>query len=127
MIRTMLAVTAVAVLTTTSPAAAVTPRPARTNLTLSYMADAGYAAAVVLSCGPVGGVHPKGEKACAVLKKVAGRPGRLRAAPGVMCTMEYAPITAEISGTWKGRNVDWSRKFGNSCDLARTTGVLFAF
>ena len=44
-----------------------------------------------------------------------------------MCTMEYAPITAEITGKWKGKKVDWSRKFGNTCDLTRTTGVLFAF
>jgi hypothetical protein len=127
MIRMMLAATAVAVLTTAGPAAAATSRPARTDLTLTYMADAGYAAAVVLSCNPVGGVHPKGRKACALLKKVGGRPDRLRAAATAMCTLEYAPITAEISGTWKGRAVDWSQKFSNRCDLARTTGVLFAF
>ena len=125
MIRMMLAAAAAAVLTTASPAAAVTP--AKTKLTLIYMADAGYAAAVVLRCGPVGGAHPAGKKACATLKKVGGRPERLKAPPDAMCTMEYAPITAQITGTWKGKTVNWSRKFGNTCDLARTTGVLFQF
>jgi hypothetical protein len=124
MIRMMLAATAVAVLTTTSPAAAASPR---TELTLSYQSEAGFAAAVRLSCRPVGGGHPKGKKACAALRKVGGKPARLRAAPDAMCTLEYAPITAEITGTWKGRKVDWSKTFGNRCDLTRTTGVLFAF
>jgi len=119
MIHMMLAV----VLATASPAAAAP----RTNLQLIYMADAGYAATVKLRCGPAGGVHPKRKQACATLKKVGGRPDRLKAPPDAMCTMEYAPITAEITGTWKGRKVNWSKKFGNTCDMTRTTGVLFAF
>ena len=123
MIRMMLAATAVAVLTTASPAAAAP----RTNLQLMYMADAGYAAAIVLRCGPVGGAHPKGKEACATLKKVGGKPDRLKAPLNVMCTMEYAPITAEITGKWKGEKVDWSRKFSNRCQLTATTGVLFVF
>lgn len=127
MIRMMLAATAVAVLTVSSPATAATAPPVKTKLQLLYMADAGYAAAVVLSCNPARGAHPKRKKACAALARVAGRPDRLRAAPGAICTMEYAPITAEITGTWKGRKMAWSRKFGNPCELARTTGVIFAF
>ena len=125
MIRMMLAATAAAVLTATGPAAAAAP--AKTKLTLIFMADAGYAAAVVLRCGPVGGAHPAGKKACATLKKVGGRPERLKAPPDAMCTMEYAPITAQITGTWQGKKVNWSRKFGNTCDMRRTTGVLFTF
>ncbi len=131
MIRTMLAASSIAVLGLASPAAAAAtgpgaaPRPT-TDLVLSYTADAGYAAAVTLTCDPAGGAHPKPVKACATLKKVAGDPGRLKPAPA-MCTMEYAPITAEITGTFKGRTVHWSKTFGNPCDLARATGVLFAF
>lgn len=129
MIRVMLAAAAAAVLATAGPAAAAAPAmaPPKTKLTLLYMADAGYAAAVVLRCSPAGGAHPKAQKACATLKRVGGNPGRLKAPPDVMCTMESAPITAEITGRWKGKKVDWSRKFGNKCDLTRTTGVLFQF
>jgi hypothetical protein len=129
MIRTMLAATTLALLATTGPAAAVATGPgakARTKLTVSYTADAGFASAVVLSCDPVAGAHPAGAQACAVLKKVDGRPAKLRPAPA-MCTLEYAPITARITGTWKGSTVKWSKKFGNRCDLTRTTGALFSF
>jgi len=44
-----------------------------------------------------------------------------------MCTLEYAPITAEAKGTWKGKKVAWSTKFSNTCDMRRATGVLFTF
>ncbi len=125
---TTAAITAVA-LGTTGPAAAMGPGVAakpKTDLVLSYMADAGYAAAVVLTCDPAGGVHPKAAKACATLNKVGGNPGRLKPAP-VMCTLEYAPVTAQFKGTWKGAKVNWTKTYPNSCDLARSTGVLFAF
>ncbi len=131
MIRTMLAASSIAVLGLAGPAAATatgpaaTPRPA-TDLVLSYAAEEGYAAAVTLTCDPAGGAHPKPAKACAALKKVSGDPARLK--PGkTMCTLEYAPITAEITGTWKGRTVHWKKTYANRCDLTRATGVLFAF
>jgi hypothetical protein len=106
------------------PAVAARPKP--TELTLSYMADAGYAAAVKLVCHPPGGAHPKPARACNELKKVGGRPSRLKPAR-TLCTMIYAPITAQIKGTWKGRPVNWSRRYGNSCEMIRATGVLFTF
>src|SRR5689334_11392867 len=61
--------------------------PARkTELTLSYMAEAGYARAVVLTCNPPGGGHPKPVKACNTLSKVGGRPTGLKPAR-TMCMM----------------------------------------
>ncbi len=130
MIRTMLAATSIAVLGLTGPASAAATGPARpaatTNLTLAYMAEAGYAAAVSLTCEPSGGAHPRPGRACAKLAKVSGDPARLKPVK-TMCTMEYAPITAQITGTWRGRTVNWSATFGNRCDLTRHTGVLFAF
>ncbi|MEU8614930.1 SSI family serine proteinase inhibitor [Actinoplanes sp. NPDC048791] len=93
---------------------------------MSYLAEAGYAAAVKLRCDPAGGAHPKKVKACRSLAAVGGDPSRLTPAP-MMCTMEYAPVTAQVKGTWRGRPVNWSHKFGNRCDMHRTTGVLTAF
>ncbi|MET8146726.1 SSI family serine proteinase inhibitor [Actinoplanes sp. NPDC049668] len=98
----------------------------KTELTLSYMAFNGYATAVVLRCHPAGGTHPKKAKACRLLTKVDGDPGRLKPA-ATMCTLEYAPVTAQVKGVWQGRPVDWSRKFGNRCEMNRTTRVLMAF
>ncbi len=107
-----------------SPAAAA--RAGRSELRLSYMADSGHAAAVVLRCDPAGGPHPKKGKACQALGKVQGDPARLRA-KNLMCTLEYAPITATVEGTWRGRQVTWSHVFGNGCDLGRTMGAVMAF
>ena len=55
-----------------------------------------------------------------------GKPEKFQRAH-VVCTTEYAPVTAHIEGTWRGREVDWTRTFGNRCDMARTTGVVMAF
>jgi hypothetical protein len=126
MIRRIIAASAVAaaVLGLAGPVDAAKPR--RTELTLSYLADAGYATAVTLRCQPVGGAHPKAAKACNALKKVGGQPDRLTPAR-TMCMMIYAPVTAKIAGTWQSAPVQWSRKYGNTCELSRATGVIFAF
>jgi hypothetical protein len=126
MIRTILASTAAtAVLLGGAAAAAGAVRPG-TDLTLAYLAEAGYATAVTLRCDPPGGGHPKPSAACRTLRAVGGRPARLK--PGrTMCAMIYAPITAQITGRWRGRTVDWSQTYGNSCEMTRATGVLFRF
>lgn len=132
MIHTKLAATAVAValLNQAAPAAAAPPpvsSAAKTELTLAYMADAGYATAVVLKCTPKpAGSHPKAAEACKILQHVGGHPARL--IPGrSMCMMVYAPITAEITGRWQGKKMKWSKKYGNTCEMTRATGVLFTF
>jgi hypothetical protein len=41
--------------------------------------------------------------------------------------MEYAPVTARITGVWHGRKMKWSRTYPNHCEMTRSTGTLFAF
>jgi hypothetical protein len=90
------------------------------------MAEAGYATAVILTCDPSGGPHPNPAQACDTLKRVGGKPSNIR--PGrTMCMMLYAPITAQITGTWKGRRINWSKTYGNACEMNRANGVLFVF
>jgi hypothetical protein len=101
-------------------------RPGNTRLTLSYRAEDGPAAAAKLHCDPAGGSHPAGAAACATLAAAGGDPGRIPAAP-TMCMMIYAPVLAEMSGTWRGKSIDWRHSFGNSCEMQRATGVLFTF
>jgi hypothetical protein len=109
------------------PASPTTAVPLkRTQLTLSYMADAGYAAALKLGCDPATGPHPEKRQACAALSKAGGHPDRIRPAR-TMCYLIYAPIRADVTGTWKGRPVRWSRTYGNKCEMNRATGVLFDF
>jgi hypothetical protein len=126
MIRTIVALTAAtAMLLGGAAAAAGVVRP-RTDLTLVYMAEAGYATAVTLRCDPPGGAHPKPSAACRTLNNVGARPARLKPAR-TMCTMIYAPITAQIAGRWRGKKISWSKTYGNTCEMTRATGVLFRF
>jgi hypothetical protein len=96
------------------------------RLELSYLADAGFADAVTLTCDPDGGGHPHAAAACATLATVAADPGKLVAGDSA-CYLLYQPITARLTGTWHGESVTWSHQYGNSCEMRRATGVLFDF
>jgi Subtilisin inhibitor-like len=97
-----------------------------TRLVLSYRATAGYADAVVLWCDPARGPHPKAARVCATLAAAGGDPDRIRPTR-TMCLLIYAPVTADVHGTWRGRPLAWSRTFANSCEMTRATGPLFRF
>ncbi|WP_212999104.1 SSI family serine proteinase inhibitor [Winogradskya consettensis] len=132
MIRTLV-LSAVLVLGVASPAAAQPAasfaepaRPKQSELEVSYLADEGYAAAVVLRCDPAGGPHPKKGKACKALAKAHGDPDKIKPT-GAMCTMEYSPITATVKGQWHGKKVDWSKTYGNRCEMERATSDLMLF
>jgi hypothetical protein len=96
------------------------------RLTVSYTAEAGYAAAVKLECDPVGGGHPQAVRVCAELDAVAGDPERLPLGTGA-CVALYAPVEAELTGTWHGTTIAWRQRYGNSCEMRRATGGLFDF
>ncbi|MEV0898042.1 SSI family serine proteinase inhibitor [Actinoplanes sp. NPDC049802] len=119
MIRTMIGLAAVCAVGAgaASPASAVVP----SELTLTYQAKA-----VDLTCDPAGGDHPHARQACTVLRGIGGDPKRLKSGDS-FCFLLYAPVTARLKGTWRGRSVTWERTYGNSCEMARATGVLFRF
>jgi hypothetical protein len=137
MIRTVIGVVAAfAAVVIGGPAAATPPGPhrgqvgygqARSELVLEVFSDeAGWGRAVKLFCDPPGGGHPDPAGACAVLEKTRADPAKIR--PAVMlCLLVYAPVTAEITGTWRGATVKWSHSYGNDCEMKRATGVLFKF
>jgi subtilisin inhibitor-like len=118
MIRTVVAAVALALNTA--------PTQAQSHLTLTYQARTGHADAVKLTCNPTGGAHPEAAQACAVLRSTGADPGKIKPAH-VMCMMLYAPVTAQITGTWHGGRLKWSHQYGNSCEMTRATGVLFKF
>lgn len=135
MMRTTLIGLAMAAVLAASPAFATQPDPGYAGgggrgpgaeLTLTYMAEAGFADAVTLECDPPGGGHPKPADACAELTAVAGDPDRIEPGHGA-CMMIFAPITAEVTGDWHGTAVTWRHRYGNSCEMRRALGVLFAF
>ena len=96
------------------------------DLILTYLAEAGFARAVKLECDPAGGGHPQPAEACAELTVAGGDPDKIEPGHGA-CMMIYAPITAEITGNWHGTAIDWRHTYGNSCEMNRALGVLFAF
>jgi hypothetical protein len=130
LVPTTLVLAAATVAATAAPALAATAAPAlaagATRLTLSIVADAGWARAVTLRCSPSSGGHPTAAKACTALKAAGGNPDKLKERH-VTCTLQLEPVTAAVDGTWKGRSVTWSRTFGNSCELSRATARVFRF
>ncbi|MFD0517241.1 SSI family serine proteinase inhibitor [Paractinoplanes durhamensis] len=129
MINTVLALAASAALVAGGAADGPRDHPGgygSSKLTLSYMADSGFADAVKLECDPAGGGHPHPDLACAELALVDGQVDRIEPARNA-CFLIYAPVTAEITGDWRGVPVTWSHKFGNMCEMRRATGALFDF
>ncbi len=79
-----------------------------------------------LHCGPDGGTHPSASTACAQLSQVNGEIGQLETNPGMMCTLEYDPVTATARGTWDGKLVDYHETFPNKCAMWSYTGKVFS-
>ncbi|MGK5684605.1 SSI family serine proteinase inhibitor [Actinoplanes sp. URMC 104] len=103
------------------------PRPgAASAVMLSHATDAGQPMAVKLTCDPPGGGHPRAVQACTLLEQVDADPARIPRKTGA-CILLYKPVTASLTGTWQGRPVSWTHRFGNSCEMRRATGVLFRF
>ena len=101
------------------------PKP-HAVLELSYAAESGPAAEVSLTCGPDDGGHPEPVAACTLLRRAGAHSGKIKP-EHTLCPMIYAPVTARLTGVWRGRKLDWSRVYGNRCELSRATGVLFKF
>lgn len=100
--------------------------PADLRLTLTHpQGDASGARTTTLKCGPAGGTHPAARAACAEL---GARHGAIEQDPaGGVCTMIYAPVVAEATGTYDGRPVSFKKKYGNDCEMHQHTGALFEF
>jgi hypothetical protein len=81
----------------------------------------------LLQCDPPGGTHPDPEWACEVLEEVGGDPADLVPPRGVICTLQYDPVTASATGIWNDRSIRFERTFGNACSLWAETGPVFAF
>ncbi|MDX3379924.1 SSI family serine proteinase inhibitor [Streptomyces niveiscabiei] len=79
----------------------------------------------LLLCNDVPQGHAKAAEACAQLRAARGD---IRAIPpkDVLCTLEYAPVTASARGQWNGRPVQYQHTFGNKCQMAAETGDVFA-
>ncbi|MFE9428204.1 SSI family serine proteinase inhibitor [Kitasatospora sp. NPDC006697] len=124
-IRAALAAAALALLGVPAPAQA-RPAVADSELTLTLTAaDGSPLGRTVLLCHPSGGGHPQAAGACAALDRADGDPDRLAGSPGMLCYQLYAPVTAAATGRWLDREVRWSKRFGNVCELHSKTDPAF--
>lgn len=80
--------------------------------------------AVTLTCAPrPAGTHPAAAAACAELNKADGQFAQLvRGTSDVMCTKEWRPVTVSVAGVWNGKHVNWSKTFGNQCEMKAGLG-----
>ncbi|WP_157246043.1 SSI family serine proteinase inhibitor [Nonomuraea typhae] len=124
-IKTMaLAVLSGALVAGTALPATAELRP-RGTLKISIKTDGGTKT-VRLACDPDGGTHPKPKVACDLLRKVKGKPARLRK-DDVICTKEYMPHKVRVAGTWRGRKIFFMGTFDNACLMKAAGGALYSF
>ncbi|RPE39526.1 subtilisin inhibitor-like [Streptomyces sp. Ag109_O5-1] len=97
------------------------------NLTVTKEGDgrAGGTRGTLLLCDPPQG-HSRAAEACAELAAVGGDITRITPTKGAICSMIYAPVTAQARGEWNGRPIEYRETFSNSCVMAARTGPVFA-
>ncbi|WP_077797890.1 SSI family serine proteinase inhibitor [Streptomyces sp. JHA26] len=126
--RTGLLLTAALLAVGAAPARAAAPtEPAGDWLQVTLTrgdTSSGATRSAVLRCDPPRG-HARAAEACAELAAADGDPGRIPLRD-TYCPMVYAPVTAQAHGQWRGRAVEYSRTFPNTCVMTARTGAVFA-
>lgn len=128
---TVLAASAALVAAGSSPATAVGTRSLYSPSTLVLTIANGdqpepVQRAVMLRCMPVGGDHPAPQEACDALAQADANLAGFTS-NGQFCTREYRPVTVTLRGVWRGKFVDSTATYGNTCGLVSVTGPVFAF
>jgi hypothetical protein len=102
------------------------PRPGPSLLLLSVAPRSGAVSTAVLTCNPVGGLHPNPAAACADITVARGNFAELPGDDDVeVCPDVYQPVVASTFGWWEGRMMWWNRTYGNMCELFAATGPVF--
>ncbi|MER7189673.1 SSI family serine proteinase inhibitor [Streptomyces flaveolus] len=78
----------------------------------------------MLRCDPPRG-HARAAEACAELAAADGDLDRIPL-QDTYCSMIFAPVTAQARGQWRGRAVEYTRTFPNTCVMTAQTGAVFA-
>lgn len=133
---TVLAVAAALTGAGVTPAAAVLPgsggavppaKADRLSVTVTDSTNRAMDGSFTLGCHPSGGNHPDAAAACAALDK-AVREGADPFGPvsrDATCTMVYGgPVTARVTGSWRGRPVDADFSRANGCEISRWNALV---
>ena len=126
--RTGLLLTAALLAFGAAPAtAAAQPEPGNDWLEVTVTrgeASSGTPRRAMLRCDPPRG-HARAAEACAELEAADGDLDRIPLRD-TYCSMVYAPVTAQARGQWRGRAVEYTRTFPNTCVMTARTGAVFA-
>lgn len=127
-LTTLAAATLLALTPSTAAHATTHEHQEQSELTLSWTSlRSGERHVVDLDCDwRPSGSHPTPWHACRELDRADGDPDRIRPDHGP-CTLEYDPVHAVITGTWEGRQVQWSKVFSNQCLMERATSNVMRF
>jgi len=107
--------------------AAAQPEPGNDWLEVTVTrgdASSGTPHRAMLRCDPPRG-HARAAEACAELEAADGDLDRIPLRD-TYCSMIYAPVTAQARGQWRGRAVEYTRTFPNTCVMTARTGAVFA-
>ncbi|MEU6099213.1 SSI family serine proteinase inhibitor [Streptomyces flaveolus] len=126
--RTGLLLTAALLAFGTAPATATAqPEPGNDWLQVTVTrgdSSSGTSRRAMLRCDPPRG-HARAAEACAELEAADGDLERIPLRD-TYCSMIYAPVTAHAAGQWRGRAVEYTQTFPNTCVMTARTGAVFA-
>ncbi|WP_030193509.1 SSI family serine proteinase inhibitor [Streptomyces sp. NRRL S-87] len=95
--------------------------PDRLTVTVAETGSS-YQGSYTLECHPAGGTHPQAARACDRLDRLwaDGKDPFAPVSRRQMCTMvDGGRATADVSGTWRGRQVDAHFNRKNGCEISR--------
>ncbi|REE95382.1 SSI family serine proteinase inhibitor [Thermomonospora umbrina] len=94
-----------------------------TQLTFAVVPENGTGTprTATLTCEPVAGTHPDAEFACEDLIKADGHIELIQPVNG-MCPHIVQPVTASVTGTWRGSPRSYKKSFTNACHANLLTG-----
>lgn len=132
-IRAAAALTAVGISLGTFAVASATAAPSvpaqqssQTFLMLAVTPVGEPSTVAFLMCEPPSGSHPDAQAACADLNRSGGDFTKLPGDPEVdACPDIWEPVVASAFGMWEGRMTWYMYRYGNTCELRRSTGPVF--
>ncbi|WP_460363949.1 SSI family serine proteinase inhibitor [Actinocorallia lasiicapitis] len=102
---------------TSAPRATVTPAPQTELMITLRKAPNAEPINWTLTCDPSGGTHPDAEKACDQLAGVGA--DVWKPATGACTEIYGGPEQGEVTGTWRGQEIDASFSRKNGCEIDR--------
>ncbi|RVX43135.1 subtilisin inhibitor-like [Nonomuraea polychroma] len=126
MMRTIGTIALCAAFLASSSPAAQAARPPKGKLKIAIAVKDGPTRGGTLHCGPDGGTHPHPRAACDVVRKVGGDFNKIHVPADETCGEEVKPYAVVITGTWRGKKVQWSKGYRNFCVMQAAGGKLLS-